>query len=331
MGSNLKVEKVRGGYFKLKNLEEHEINEEDILKKIEEEESQFFVKARGDCEELVSFDYTGIFKERRYLYPESVFEETEIKNNYRIKLYSSKIAPSKQASLEELAKTLKAYSNLGHNKKIAIAYSGGLDSSLLAWIFREREPLLITVGFEESEDIKVSKERAKLLGLEQTVHKIEVKELKDSLRQVYDLGYTVMDLALAAGFYLVGKTARENGADIIVVGQLADELFGGYRKYHGIPIDMLENVLYEDINKAIAGMRRDSKAITSAGVEPVYPYAFKSFFRMARALPSMYKVNKLGLRKIGEILGLPNEIINARKKAFQYGSRIEKEIKNLLH
>mgnify|MGYP001772671818 CR=1 FL=1 len=331
MGSKLKVEKVRGGHFTLKSLEEHEINEEDILNKIEEEESQFYVKARGDREELVSFDYTGIFKDRRYVYPESVFAETEIKNNYRIKLYSSNIAPLKRTSLEELAKTLKAYSNFAQKKKIAIAYSGGLDSSLLAWVFREREPLLITVGFEESEDIKVSKQRAKLLGLEQIVHKIEVKELKDSLRQVYDLGYTIMDLALSAGFYLAGKIARENGADIIIVGQLADELFGGYRKYHALPLDFLENVLYEDIKKAIAGMRRDTKAIISAGVEPAYPYAFKSFFRMARALPSIYKVDKFGLRKIGEILGLPNEIINARKKAFQYGSRIEKEIKNLLH
>ncbi len=328
MDSSLKVEKVKGGYFVLKNLKGYNFKEEDLLKKMQEEESQFYLKAKGTFNEITGYDYTGIFNGRKYIYPESVFAETKIKDSYRIKLYSNNVAPLK-STIEELASKLKAYSKIG-SKKIAIAYSGGLDSSLLAWVFREREPLLITVGFEGSEDIEVSKERAKLLGLEHLVHKIEVKELKESLENVYNLGFTIMELALAAGFYIVGKTARENGKDILVVGQLADELFGGYRKYHGIPPDKIEKVLNEDVKRAIAGMRRDSRAIISADVEPAYPYAFRSFFRMARALPPVYKVDKSGLRKIGEILGLPYRIINARKKAFQYGSKIEKEVKNLL-
>lgn len=330
MDLNLKVEKVFGGYSTLKSLEGQIIKEKDLLKKIDKEESQFYIQAKGQCTEVIGYDYTGIFNISRYLNPEITFAYTEIKNKYKIKLYRNIITPQTNLSLEGLARTLKSYLKL-IKKKVAIAYSGGLDSSLLAWVFRDLEPLLITVGFEGSEDIMISKERAKMMGLEHLIHIIEVKELKESLNKVYDLGFSVMELALASGFYIVGKIAKENGKDVLLVGQLADELFGGYRKYNYITLDKLEDVLDNDIKKAIAGMRRDSKAIFYAGVEPIYPYAFKTFFRNARGLPLVYKVNKLGLRKIGEILGMPREIIYARKKAFQYGSKIEKEIKHLLH
>ena len=329
MGLSLKVEDVKGGYFLLRNIKGHYIKEDELLKKMQDEESHFYLRAKNDEVEVSGYDFTGIFGESRFVYPEKIYAEIKSRDNYKIKFYPHQIDSLNKITLEELANTLVEYSKT-IDKKIAVSYSGGLDSSLLAWVFKDRNPLLITVGFEGSEDINVSKERAKILGLDHIVHKIEIKELKEALEYVKHFCFSTMELALSAGFYIAGKVAKENGADILIVGQLADEIFGGYKKYQGLYDKELKNALNEDIKKAIIGLRRDSKAIFSAGIEPMYPYAFKSFFRKATALDTKYKVQKLGLRNIGKILGLPYEIITSKKKAFQYGSRIEKEIKALL-
>jgi len=329
LGLSLKVEDIKGGYFFLRNIKGHYVKEDELLKKMQDEESHFYLSAKSDDVEITGYDFTGIFGESRFVYPENIYAEIKSQDNYRIKFYPHQIESSNKVTLEELAGTLVEYSKI-IDKKIAVSYSGGLDSSLLAWVFKDRNPLLITVGFEGSEDINVSKERAKMLGLDHIVHKIETKELKEAIKYVVNFCFSIMELALSAGFYIAGKAAKENGADVLVVGQLADEIFGGYKKYQGLYANELENALNVDIKRAIIGMRRDSKAIFSAGIEPMYPYAFKTFYRKARALDTKYKVQKLGLRNIGKILGLPSEIIDTRKKAFQYGSRIEKEIKALL-
>src|SRR5207245_6748474 len=67
------------------------------------------------------------------------------------------------------------------DKKIGIAFSGGVDSSLLAKICVDLgyEVTLLTIGFEDSHDIIFSQEISKILGYN---HKIEKMKLKNFIQ-----------------------------------------------------------------------------------------------------------------------------------------------------
>ncbi len=326
---SLKLKKLTGGLFELKKLKSKSFSKEELLAKLNEEESQYYVLAEGDGIKVESFDLTAAYVESEVFKLSDVYSETKVIENNRIELYNFRLNASLSMGLEDLASTLEGYSNKIEGK-IAVSFSGGLDSSLLAWIFRESSPLLITIGLRDSEDIRASKESSKELGLEHFVYEVSEKEIKQAVSSVCAAASTPMDISLASGFYIVSKVAKEQGAEVLLIGQLADELYGGYKKYESVPLDKLNGVLYEDLKKAILALRRDSKIVLSNGVLPVFPYGFKTFLLGSLSLPPHLKVQKAGLRKIGEILGLPKKIIASKKKAFQYGSKIDKAVRKIL-
>src|SRR5574341_224452 len=73
----------------------------------------------------------------------------------------------KTKTSELLAEMQNAIKNTISTKKFGIAFSGGVDSSLLAKICSDLEYdiTLLTIGFNDSHDIVFSKKISKLLGL----------------------------------------------------------------------------------------------------------------------------------------------------------------------
>jgi len=211
--------------------------------------------------------------------------------------------------------------------KVAVAFSGGLDSSLLAWLLREKDPILITVGDAKSHDIVMAKRSANIIGL--GLETIEPKNTTEIIRFVSSFSRTLMDYSLAVGFYTVAKRAKELGAKWLVTGQMADELFGGYSKYKNINEKNLNAVLFKDFLNS--NLQRDTYAILSGGVVPVFPYASRPFANLALGLPACYKINKRGLRIIASMAGLPDELVKSEKKAFQYGSGIERIVYKIIN
>ncbi|MGC8557443.1 MAG: asparagine synthase C-terminal domain-containing protein [Nitrososphaeria archaeon] len=211
--------------------------------------------------------------------------------------------------------------------KVAVAFSGGLDSSLLAWLLREKDPILITVGDAKSHDIVMAKRSANIIGL--GLETIEPKNTTEIIRFVSSFSRTLMDYSLAVGFYTVAKRAKELGAKWLVTGQMADELFGGYSKYKNINEKNLNAVLFKDFLNS--NLQRDTYAILSGGVVPVFPYASRPFANLALGLPAYYKINKRGLRIIASMAGLPDELVKSEKKAFQYGSGIERIVYKIIN
>jgi len=73
------------------------------------------------------------------------------------------------------------------DKKIGVAFSGGVDSTLLAKLVKDlgHDVHLLTIGFHDSHDINFAKEVNQLLNLPHSISEIDpekFKEVSDKIR-----------------------------------------------------------------------------------------------------------------------------------------------------
>ncbi|WP_179793646.1 asparagine synthase (glutamine-hydrolyzing) [Actinomycetospora corticicola] len=112
--------------------------------------------------------------------------------------------------------------------------SGGIDSTVIAALAREHNPDLITftTGFERAgySEIDVAAESAQAIGVRHVVKTVTAQEMMDALPLiVWYLDDPVADPALVP-LYFVAREARKH-VKVVLSGEGADELFGGYTIY----------------------------------------------------------------------------------------------------
>ena len=140
--------------------------------------------------------------------------------------------------------------------------------------------------------------------------------------------------------YYVAKTAKEHNTSTLFVGQLADELFGGYARYIRTLSEespkFVADMMNSDVHNAYTkNFERDEK-ITSPFVDLFVPYASLPIVNFALNCPIEYKIDvandirKLILRSVAKKLKLPEEIIYQTKKAIHFSSGIDKVVKKAL-
>lgn len=112
--------------------------------------------------------------------------------------------------------------------------SGGIDSSLIASIAKHFHPNIKTfsVGFEREgfSEIDVAKETAAKLGVENISYVISPQEYMDEMPKImWHMDDPLADPA-AVPLYFVAREARKH-VTVVLSGEGADELFGGYNIY----------------------------------------------------------------------------------------------------
>ncbi|MBA2873887.1 asparagine synthase (glutamine-hydrolyzing) [Thermaerobacillus caldiproteolyticus] len=112
--------------------------------------------------------------------------------------------------------------------------SGGIDSSLIASIAKQFHPNIKTfsVGFEREgfSEIDVAKETAEKLGVENISYVISPQEYMDEFPKImWHMDDPLADPA-AVPLYFVAREARKH-VTVVLSGEGADELFGGYNIY----------------------------------------------------------------------------------------------------
>lgn len=226
---------------------------------------------------------------------------------------------------------------IAFDKKPSILFSGGLDSSLIAKIAaRECDPSLITIGSDCSEDVEVAMAFEQELGvglkcIEITPDLLE-KEIPGFIKNLYDP--SIMDVEIALPFYLA---ARHSDSKLIMSGQGADELFGGYYRYNEAYKESpaaFEKMQLKDIEElGEKNLERDQIAVKLGKSHLTTPYLTPKMIDIALKTDTMTKINvrhnKLVLRKIGQSAGLPKMIYERNKKALQYGSGIHSIFKKM--
>lgn len=157
------------------------------------------------------------------------------------------------------------------SKKIGILFSGGLDSTLIAFIAsRYSNVTLYVSGTEDSKDVEWARKVSQELGLKLKEYIFSKEEVEKELKRIM---FAIeepnpMNLSIAIPLYFSTKLAREDGVKILLSGQGADELFGGYAKYLENPNLMISDVA----NLGERNLARDDKVSMINGVEVRYPY-----------------------------------------------------------
>lgn len=196
----------------------------------------------------------------------------------------------------------------------AVLFSGGLDSSLIA--FLAIEPKLYTLCHtERSYDFINAKKSASLLGLDFEPVFFTI----DDVKEAFTLSKSSLDIA----HYILAKNIREKK---VLSGQGADELFLGYAKYARLGAEEKVIKAREDFERWIKE-RIEKKIFALFDKEIVFPYV--TLKDLAFSLPLEEREGKKFLRSIAISLGLPEEIALQKKKAMQYGSEIDKVVKKL--
>ncbi|PAE24601.1 asparagine synthase (glutamine-hydrolyzing) [Bacillus sp. 7894-2] len=112
--------------------------------------------------------------------------------------------------------------------------SGGIDSSIIASIAKEFHPAIKTfsVGFERNgfSEVDVAKETAEKLGVENISYIITPEEYMNEIpRIMWHMDDPLADPACVP-LYFVAREARKH-VTVVLSGEGADELFGGYNIY----------------------------------------------------------------------------------------------------
>lgn len=217
---------------------------------------------------------------------------------------------------------------------VAVAFSGGLDSSVIVeCAMAHAKVVACSCHSSGSLDSTRVAKGAKLLGVGLATTEITAEGVANELSRV-DLPFqpTLMDRSLWCLYSLVSQCAQTAGAKVMLLGQLADELFGGYAKY----LDALDqrgeeaarSMMETDAKAYAARGRARDFAACSRWVEPRLPFEAADIVHYAGALPVSYKirggVRKAILRRAALSLGVPKELAEAPKKAAQYSSGIQK-------
>jgi asparagine synthase (glutamine-hydrolysing) len=219
-------------------------------------------------------------------------------------------------------------------RRVAVSFSGGLDSSIVAHCAARHSDVILCSAYSSgSRDEKQSELIAEKLDLPIVSEALTPDDIRRELKAL-DLPFepTPMDRALWCIYSTTARLARENGAEAILLGQLADELFGGYVKYVRATEEggvlAAETMMEEDLARCgQVGLVRDELAC-SRHVEPRFPFADESVASFALSISPDFKIRggtrKHVLREAAKLLGLPEEAAESPKKAAQYSSGILK-------
>ncbi len=210
----------------------------------------------------------------------------------------------------------------------AILFSGGIDSALLASL---SDVPLITCGLPQSKDVLFSRKAAALLKKELFEVIVSEKDIINAIPRVQSIIEEKSLLNLEIGLLLF-FICQEWDKEILISGQGADELFGGYYKYEKMfqGSKDVKTKMRNDLNSIWHGLERDGQIAERFDKIMRYPYLDLTLVKRALGVPAelLFMPQRKGiLRKMARLLSLPEEIVFRPKKALQYGSGIHNVVK----
>jgi asparagine synthase (glutamine-hydrolysing) len=185
-----------------------------------------------------------------------------------------------------------------------VLLSGGLDSSITSAVAKRYAALRIeddeqsqawwpqlhsfAIGLEGAPDLKAAREVATKLG---TVHHEMTYTIQEGLDAIRDViyhieTYDVTTIRASTPMYLLGRKIKAMGIKMVLSGEGADEIFGGYLYFHKAP--NAQEFHEETVRKLLAlnmfDCARANKSLAAWGIEGRVPFLDKEFIDVAMRL-----------------------------------------------
>jgi asparagine synthase (glutamine-hydrolysing) len=248
--------------------------------------------------------------------------------------------------IEQLKKSLESavHRQLMSDVPYGVLLSGGLDSSIISAIATKFAPKRVetddeqqawwprlhsfAIGLDGSPDLAAAQKVASHLG---TVHhevNFTVQEGLDALRDViYHIEtYDVTTVRASTPMYLLARVIKSMGIKMVLSGEGADEIFGGYLYFHKAPnaLSFHEETVRKLGKLHLYDCLRANKSLASWGVEGRVPFLDKEFLDVSMRLNPKDKmagngrIEKWILRKAFEDY-LPESVVWRQKEQFSDG------------
>src|SRR3989338_8899361 len=236
--------------------------------------------------------------------------------------------------IPELAALLKKAVEKTLEDRVAIAFSGGIDSSLIAQVAKGHSDVeLFICGTATSEDLAYARKVAYLLKLPLQECIVDEKEVLN----LYELCFRavpgdLLKVELLVPAYKIAEEARKRDHRELLFGSASEELLVGYERYYRYAKEGkdLDRILEEEFNTL---KNRDisatKKICWKQDMEARFPFYNEELAQLVFSVPlerrmENYELKKGLLREAGKLLGLPEAALQRKKRAMQYGSGIHK-------
>jgi asparagine synthase (glutamine-hydrolysing) len=282
--------------------------------------------------------------------PGNIFINRSFFNYYNPEWKNTEIIPTSEVVYDEIKQKL-INSVLKHtisDQPIGILLSGGLDSSLIASIMchLKKNKLInnpiktFTIGLEDAVDIVAAEKVADFLESYHSTYNFGVEDAIDVLETViYHLEtFNITTIRASIPLYLLSMQIKEDSdIKVLLSGEIADELFGGYLYFHKAPDR--EEMQYELVDKINAlhkyDLLRAHKISLANTIELRVPFGDKDYIDYIMNIDPKYKmIDKQGEYNIEKYIlrkafdngkFLPDEILWRKKEQFSDGISSEKE------
>ncbi|MGY3794944.1 asparagine synthase B [Aquimarina sp. 433] len=251
-----------------------------------------------------------------------------------------------QTSIDEVRDALEAsvHRQLMSDVPYGVLLSGGLDSSVTSAIAKKYSEKRVesgdtkeawwpqlhsfSVGLEGSPDLAAAQKVADHIG---TIHheiKFTIQEGLDAIKDViYNLEtYDITTVRASTPMYLMARVIKSMGVKMVLSGEGADEIFGGYLYFHKAPN---AQEFHEETVRKLSKLHmydclRANKSLAAWGIEGRVPFLDKEFMDVAmRINPQDKMINgermeKWVIRKAFESY-LPESVAWRQKEQFSDG------------
>ncbi len=195
-----------------------------------------------------------------------------------------------------------------------VLLSGGLDSSIISAVARKYAEKRIeendageawwprlhsfSIGLEGSPDLKAARDVAKAIGSVHHEMHFTVQEGLDAIRDViYHIEtYDVTTIRASTPMYLLARKIKSTGVKMVLSGEGADEVFGGYLYFHKAP--NAREFHAETVRKIqklhMYDCLRANKSMAAWGVECRVPFLDLRFLDTAMTLNAEHKMITAG-------------------------------------
>jgi asparagine synthase (glutamine-hydrolysing) len=273
-------------------------------------------------------------------------KDGQLKSWYHRDWMEYDVVKENQTSINEIHDALEAavHRQLMSDVPYGVLLSGGLDSSVTSAIAKKYASKRVesddtqaawwpqlhsfSVGLEGSPDLAAAQLVADHIG---TIHheiKFTIQEGLDAIKDViYNLEtYDITTIRASTPMYLMARVIKSMGIKMVLSGEGADELFGGYLYFHKAPnAKEFHEETVRKLNKLhMYDCLRANKSLASWGIEGRVPFLDKEFMDVAMSINPQDKMingermEKWVVRKAFENY-LPESVVWRQKEQFSDG------------